>query len=79
MVKHFSSSLFRGCSFVSKVKTVENHGAIAVFIADNHHDNGEALVDMVHDGTKRDVHIPAGFMLGSDGWVFGRWGDSLNS
>lgn len=57
-----------GCSFVSKVKTVENHGAIAVFIADNHHDNGEALVDMVHDGTERDVHIPAGFMLGSDGY-----------
>jgi len=57
-----------GCSFVSKVKTVESHGAIAVFISDNHVDNGESLVDMIHDGTERDVHIPAGFMLGSDGY-----------
>ena len=57
----------RGCSFVSKVKTVESHGAIAVFISDNQPDNGETLVEMVHDGTDRDVHIPAGFMLGSDG------------
>ena len=57
----------RGCSFVSKVKTVEGHGAIAVFISDNHPDNAEALVDMAHDETKQDVHIPAGFMLGSDG------------
>lgn len=49
------------------MKTVESHGAIAVFISDNQPDNGEKLVDMVHDGTDRDVHIPAGFMLGSDG------------
>ena len=59
---------FRGCSFVSKTKTVESHGAIAVFITDKlQYVNGEPLVDMIHDGTARDVHIPAGFMLGSDG------------
>jgi len=58
-----------GCSFVSKTKTVESHGAIAVFIADKlQYINGEPLVDMIHDGTARDVHIPAGFMLGSDGY-----------
>ena len=58
----------RGCSFVSKTKTVESHGAIAVFIADKlQFDNADPLVDMVHDGTARDVHIPAGFILGSDG------------
>ncbi|KAJ7336669.1 PA domain [Desmophyllum pertusum] len=58
-----------GCSFVSKTKTVESHGAIAVFISDRlQFDNGESLVDMVHDGTARDVRIPAGFMLGSDGY-----------
>ncbi|KAL9983420.1 hypothetical protein ACROYT_G005590 [Oculina patagonica] len=58
-----------GCSFVSKTKTVESHGAIAVFIADKlQFDNGESLVDMIHDGTTRDVHIPAGFMLGADGY-----------
>ena len=57
----------RGCSFVSKVKTVEDHGAIAVFIADDQLDNMDTLVEMAHDGTQRDVHIPAGFMLGSDG------------
>ena len=64
-----SCFVFRGCSFVSKTKTVESHGAIAVFIADKlQYINGEPLVDMIHDGTTRDVHIPAGFMLGSDGW-----------
>lgn len=53
---------------MSKTKTVESHGAIAVFIADKlQFVNGEPLVDMIHDGTARDVHIPAGFMLGSDG------------
>lgn len=53
---------------MSKTKTVESHGAIAVFIADKlQYINGEPLVDMIHDGTARDVHIPAGFMLGSDG------------
>lgn len=57
-----------GCSFVSKVKTVEDHGAIAVFIADDQLDNMDTLVEMAHDGTQRDVHIPAGFMLGSDGY-----------
>ena len=63
-----SCFVFRGCSFVSKTKTVESHGAIAVFIADKlQYINGDPLVDMIHDGTMRDVHIPAGFMLGSDG------------
>ena len=48
--------------------TVESHGAIAVFIADKLlFDSTEPLVDMIHDGTARNVHIPAGFMLGSDG------------
>ena len=62
---------FRGCSFVSKTKTVESHGAIAVFITDKlQYVNGEPLVDMIHDGTARDVHIPAGFMLGSDGYIY---------
>ncbi|XP_058941966.2 protease-associated domain-containing protein 1 [Pocillopora verrucosa] len=58
-----------GCSFVSKTKTVEHHGAIAVFISDNlQFDNAESLVDMIHDGTTREVSIPAGFILGSDGY-----------
>lgn len=57
----------RGCSFLSKVKTAETYGALAVFIADSEPNNVDTLLDMVHDGTQRDVHIPAGFMLGSDG------------
>ncbi|XP_015770673.1 PREDICTED: protease-associated domain-containing protein 1-like [Acropora digitifera] len=57
-----------GCSFLSKVKTAETYGALAVFIADSEPNNVDTLLDMVHDGTQRDVHIPAGFMLGSDGF-----------
>lgn len=48
---------------------MEHHGAIAVFISDNlQFDNAESLVDMIHDGTTREVSIPAGFILGSDGY-----------
>lgn len=48
---------------------MEHHGAIAVFISDNlQFENAESLVDMIHDGTTREVSIPAGFILGSDGY-----------
>ncbi|EDO39826.1 predicted protein [Nematostella vectensis] len=57
-----------GCSFVSKSKMVEQFGAVAVLIADNAADNVNTMLDMVQDGTGRDVHIPAGFILGSDGY-----------
>ncbi|XP_031563005.1 protease-associated domain-containing protein 1-like [Actinia tenebrosa] len=57
-----------GCSFVTKCNIVEQFGAVAVFVADNVNDNADAMVDMVHDGTSREVHIPAGFLLGTDGY-----------
>ena len=46
---------------------MEMAGAVAVLIADNESENAQSLVDMVQDGTGREVHIPAGFLLGSDG------------
>ena len=64
---HVLLPTFRGCSFVSKSKMAEQSGAVAVFIADNSPDNADAMVDMVHDGTERVVHIPVGYLLGSDG------------
>ena len=52
---------------MSKAINVQRHGGIAVLIADNKPENAADLVDMVKDETGRDIHIPAGFLLGTDG------------
>ncbi|ESP00438.1 hypothetical protein LOTGIDRAFT_238546 [Lottia gigantea] len=55
------------CSFLTKSYYAEKAGAVAVIIADNDHENNEALIDMVHDETKREISIPSSFLLGKDG------------
>ncbi|XP_062518157.1 protease-associated domain-containing protein 1-like [Corticium candelabrum] len=56
-----------GCSFLSKTIVAEEHGAVAVIIADSNTKNIGNWIDMVHDYTERGVTIPALFLLGSDG------------
>lgn len=55
-----------GCSFLSKAKNAEEAGAVGVLIADNDANNDRVMVNMITDGTKREVNIPAGFMLAKD-------------
>ncbi|XP_065827474.1 protease-associated domain-containing protein 1-like isoform X2 [Oscarella lobularis] len=56
-----------GCSFMSKAIVAEQHGAVAIIIADNDEDNESYWIDMIGDETERDVTIPAMFLLGTDG------------
>ena len=46
---------------------MEQNGGVAILISDNKAENAANLVDMIKDDTGRDVHIPAGFLLGTDG------------
>ena len=56
------------CSFVSKVIRAQEAGAAAVVVADLDGDNDEFFISMVDDTTKRKAEIPAGFLLGKNGW-----------
>ena len=70
----------RDCSFVTKTINAENAGAVAVLITDNDTQNDEAQIQMVQDGTEREVQIPSLFLLGKDGYVRppkGKWRQSL--
>ncbi|XP_052706925.1 PRADC1-like protein isoform X1 [Crassostrea angulata] len=57
------------CSFVTKTINAENAGAVAVLITDNDAQNDEAQIQMVQDGTEREVQIPSLFLLGKDGYM----------
>ncbi|XP_022336700.1 protease-associated domain-containing protein 1-like [Crassostrea virginica] len=57
------------CSFVTKTINAENAGAVAVLITDNDTQNDEAQIQMVQDGTEREVQIPSLFLLGKDGYM----------
>ncbi|KAM6441572.1 protease-associated domain-containing protein 1 [Liasis olivaceus] len=61
-----------GCSFLSKTRTVQEHGGQAVIIADNSYDNDSAYVEMIQDDTQRTADIPALFLLGRDGHMIRR-------
>jgi hypothetical protein len=54
---------------VSKAIQAERAGAVAVIVMDEDDENEEIFIDMVVDGTKRDVTIPAGFLVGRNGCV----------
>ncbi|KAJ1525779.1 hypothetical protein ONE63_008984 [Megalurothrips usitatus] len=60
------------CSFVSKALKMEEVGALAVIVADNDIRGDEHFIDMVDDNTLREVHIPAGFLLGKNGHMIRR-------
>jgi len=60
------------CSFVSKVIRAQEAGALGVVVADQDKDNDEMFISMVDDTTKREVTIPAAFMLGKNGHMIKR-------
>lgn len=58
-----------GCSFVTKTYNAEQAGAIAAIITDSDEDNDQGGVEMIQDGTERDVTIPSLYLLGKDGFM----------
>lgn len=62
--------MHRECSFLSKAIVAEEAGAVAVIIMDSDIENDSALIQMQDDETQREVHIPAVFLLGKDGYVY---------
>ncbi|OCT99113.1 protease-associated domain-containing protein 1 [Xenopus laevis] len=61
-----------GCSFLSKTRVIQEHGGLAVIIADNAADNDSRYVDMINDNSGRTADIPALFLLGRDGYMIQR-------
>lgn len=57
------------CSFAEKGSHAEKAGALAIMIYDNDDDNDHHFVEMVAEGESYEVHIPAMFVLGHDGWM----------
>ena len=56
------------CSFVSKVIKAQEAGAVAAVITDQDKDNDELYIIMQDDTTEREITIPAGFLLGINGY-----------
>ncbi|CAB3366069.1 Hypothetical predicted protein [Cloeon dipterum] len=56
------------CSFVSKAVRAEEAGAIAVVICDNDPKEASFFIEMIDDTTGRETNIPAGFLLGKNGF-----------
>lgn len=65
------SSVHSECSFVSKTLQAEAAGAIGAIITEYNSNSPEfeLYVEMIHDKTDRDAHIPAGFLLGRNGII----------
>ncbi|KAK2158384.1 hypothetical protein LSH36_171g02033 [Paralvinella palmiformis] len=57
------------CSFVTKALHVEEVGGNAIIIMDHDKDNDSLFVDMISDGTNRNIQIPSFYMLGKDGYM----------
>jgi hypothetical protein len=57
------------CSFVSKALKAEEAGAIAIVICDSDPDEAGFFIEMINDVTGRDSSIPAGFLLGKNGYA----------
>ncbi|XP_036334591.1 PRADC1-like protein [Rhagoletis pomonella] len=59
------------CSFLTKTINAELAGAKAVIITEFNNESAEFdyYIEMIHDNTSRDAHIPAGFLLGKNGIV----------
>ncbi|XP_026577931.1 protease-associated domain-containing protein 1 [Pseudonaja textilis] len=61
-----------GCSFLSKTRTIQEHGGRAVIIADNSYNKDTTYVEMMQETTQRKADIPALFLLGRDGYMIRR-------
>lgn len=62
------------CPFLEKAIQAQRAGASAVIVTDSlgAEEDQEYYIEMVHDNTGRDVHIPAGFLLGKNGQMIRR-------
>ncbi|CAG0914314.1 unnamed protein product [Notodromas monacha] len=76
-LSRIGNSLPRDCSFLSKAIQAERAGALGVIIMDDNAEDDDIFIDMVDDGTSRDVNIPAGFLLGRNGFAILRELDKL--
>lgn len=63
--------MFSECSFLTKAINAESAGAIAVIITEFNSASTEFdyYIEMVTDNTERELHIPAGFLLGKNGVI----------
>ena len=52
---------------MSKVIRAQEAGAVAVIVTELSEENDEFFISMVDDTTKRQVNIPAGYLLGKNG------------
>lgn len=59
------------CSFLTKTINAEIAGAKAAIMTEFDDDSAEFeyYIEMVHDNTSREAHIPAGFLLGKNGVI----------
>nr|CAD7412069.1 unnamed protein product [Timema poppensis] len=57
------------CSFLSKAVRAEEAGAQAIIVADHDQQSDEFFIEMISDSTTREAHIPAGFLLGKNGYM----------
>ncbi|XP_017079240.1 PRADC1-like protein [Drosophila eugracilis] len=59
------------CSFVTKTLQAEAAGALAAIITEYNPSSPEFehYIEMIHDNSRRDVNIPAGFLLGKNGVI----------
>ncbi|XP_069684374.1 PRADC1-like protein isoform X1 [Periplaneta americana] len=57
------------CSFLSKTVKAEEVGARAIIVANQDPDSDEFYIEMIDDNTFREVNIPAGFLLGKNGYM----------
>ncbi|XP_055856883.1 PRADC1-like protein [Episyrphus balteatus] len=57
------------CSFLTKTVNAEQAGAAATIITEFNSESNEFdfYIEMVHDNSDKDAHIPAGFLLGKNG------------
>ncbi|GLV44160.1 uncharacterized protein CBL_12544 [Carabus blaptoides fortunei] len=60
------------CSFKSKTLIVERAGAIAVIITDESVESEEYFIEMIDDESLQETYIPAGFLLGKNGYMIRR-------
>lgn len=57
------------CSFKRKTLVAERAGAVAVIITDMTKVNEDYFIEMVDDDTDDDAGIPAGFLMGKNGFM----------
>jgi hypothetical protein len=55
---------------LSKTVKAEEVGARAIIITNQDPESDEFYIEMIDDNTFREAHIPAGFLLGKNGYVY---------